>query len=236
MASLGGGSDALLACTGVVKHYHGLRPFRLRDLRVLEGERLVMTGFDIVTAELFTNLVNGATLPDEGEVRVAGTPTGAVSSEQEWLDSLDRFGIVTVRAVLLDGMTVRQNVALPLSIAIEPMSDGLAASAAGLAGEAGLSPDVLDRPVHEAGPEVRMRIHLARALALGPRLLLLEHPTAPLEPPARQAFGEQVAEVASRRGLTVVACSQDRGFAASVATRYVQLQAATGDLIEIQAH
>lgn len=233
------GDDAragtLLQCEGVVKHYQGLRPFRLRDLRVDAAERVVMTGFDVVTAELFTNLVNGATLPDEGEVRVAGKPTASVTSETEWLASLDRFGVVTVRAVLLDGMTLLQNVALPLSIEIDPMSSELTARAETLAAEVGLDAAWWTRQVQDAGPDVRMRIHLARAIALDPELLLMEHPTAPLEAGSREAYAQQVADIAQRRRLTIVACSQDRRFAATVATRYVQLQPATGELVEIQA-
>jgi ABC-type sulfate/molybdate transport systems ATPase subunit len=87
--------------------------------------------------------------------------------------------------------------------------------------------------VHEAEADVRMRIHLARSLALEPTLLLLEHPTAPLAVDAREPYARQVADVALRRGLTVVACSQDRVFAREVATRYLQLQPATGELVEI---
>jgi ABC-type polar amino acid transport system ATPase subunit len=78
-----------------------------------------------------------------------------------------------------------------------------------------------------------MRLQLARALALDPSLLLFEHPTAPLTPEMRAPFAEQVAEVARTRGLTLIACSQDRAFAEAVATRYLQLQPATGDLVEI---
>jgi ABC-type transporter Mla maintaining outer membrane lipid asymmetry ATPase subunit MlaF len=223
----------ILHLEAIVKHYRGLRPFRVKALQVQAGERVVMSGFDVITAELFTNLINGATLPDEGEVQVLGTPTHAVASETEWLASLDRFGVVTARAVLLDGMTVAQNLALPLSIEIDPMSQALAAQARALGVEAGLSDTWFDRPVHEAEADVRMRIHLARSLALDPPLLLLEHPTAALPPDAREAYARQVADVAGRRGTTVVACSQDRVFAREVATRYLQLQPATGELVDI---
>jgi ABC-type lipoprotein export system ATPase subunit len=223
----------ILHLEAIVKHYRGLRPLRVQALEVQAGERVVMSGFDVITAELFTNLVNGATLPDEGDVQVLGTSTRAVSSEAEWLASLDRFGVVTARAVLLDGMTVGQNLALPLSIEIDPMSPALARQARALGVEAGLNDDWFDRPVHEAEAEVRMRIHLARSLALGPPLLLLEHPTAPLAADAREAYARQVADVAVRRGMTVVACSQDRVFAREVATRYLQLQPATGELVDI---
>lgn len=228
-------SDApVIRIESVVKHYRGLRPFRMRDLAVAPGERIVITGLDIITAELLTNLINGATLPDEGRISVFGTPTESVTSEEAWLASLDRFGVVTSRAVLLDGMTVRQNLALPLSIEIEPMSDDLARRADALGGEAGLDGSWFERPVHAAGPEERMRLQLARALALDPPLVLFEHPTASLTPDTRERFARQVADVATRRGLTLVACSQDRAFAREVATRYLQLQPATGDLVQIE--
>ena len=50
----------------------------------------------------FANLLTGATLPDEGEVPcwAAGDEIG---DERAWLASLDRFGIVSARAVLLGG-------------------------------------------------------------------------------------------------------------------------------------
>ncbi len=223
----------VVSIEALVKHYRGLRPFRMRELVVSPGERVVMSGFDVITAELFTNLLNGATLPDEGRVDVFGAPTASVTSEDEWLASLDRFGVVTARAVLLDGMSLRQNLALPLSIEIDPMSDDLARRAAALGAEAGVDPTGLDRPVHAAGPGERMRLQLARALALDPSLLLFEHPTAPLTPEMRAPFARQVADVARTRGLTLIACSQDRSFAREVATRYLQLQPATGDLVEI---
>lgn len=228
-------SGPLVRFDAVVKHYRGLRPFRLRHLVIDRGERVVISGFDVITAELFTNLINGATLPDEGTLEVFGTPTSAVTSEEEWLASLDRFGIVTARAVLLDGLTVRQNLALPLSIEIDPMDDDLARRADALGAEAGIDEEWLPRPVHGADGVQRMRIQLARALALDPPLVLFEHPTASLQPTERGAFASQVADIAARRGLTLVACSQDRTFAKTVATRYLQLQPATGELVPIDA-
>jgi ABC-type transporter Mla maintaining outer membrane lipid asymmetry ATPase subunit MlaF len=224
----------VLHCQALIKHYRGLRPLRIRELRVMPGERVVLSGLDTVAAEVLTNLINGATLPDEGEVRVGGRPTTDVVTEAEWLASLDRFGVVTSRAVLLDGMTTRQNLALPLTIEIDPVAPGMAARADALGEEAGIDPQWFERPLHEAGPPVRMRIHLARAIALDPELLLLEHPTVPLDAEDRPAFVRQVAQVTMARRLTVLACSQDRALAAAVATRYMQLQPATGELIPIE--
>ena len=140
---------------------------------------------------------------------------------------------VTARAVLLDRMTVRQNVALPLTIEIDPISESMVPQADALAVEAGIDPAWLGRPAHEAPMPVRLRIHLARALALRPQLLLLEHPTAALEAADRPAFADDVRRAADARHLTVLACSQDREFARRLAARFLQLHPGTGTLTPI---
>jgi ABC-type transporter Mla maintaining outer membrane lipid asymmetry ATPase subunit MlaF len=217
-------------CTGVVKDYRGLRPLRLLDLQVSSGDRVVLGGIDVIGAEVVTNLINGATLPDQGEVRVFGQATHEITDGEAWLAALDHFGVVTARAVLLEGMTVRQNVALPLTIEIDPVPDALLPEVDALAAEAGIDAQWLDTLAHALPVPMRMRIHLARALALSPRLVLMEHPTAALEAQDRAAFADDVRRVADARGFTLVAVSQDREFARRVATRHLQLHPGTGAL------
>ena len=223
----------VVRCTGVVKDYRGIRPLRLRELTLATGDRAVLGGFDVIGAESVTNLLNGATLPDEGVVEVFGEVTADIVDGDAWLAALDRFGIVTARAVLLERMTVRQNVALPLTIEIDPVADAMVPQVDALAVEAGIGPEWLERPAHEAPVPVRMRIHLARALAVSPRLLLLEHPTAALEAVDRPAFADDVARVVGQRGLTVLACSQDRDFARRLGAKYLQLHPGTGALTPV---
>lgn len=223
----------LVQCTGVVKDYRSLRPLRLLDLRVGDGERVVLSGLDVIAAEVLTNLLNGYALPDQGEVAVFGRPTSSITSGDEWLASLDPFGVVTARAVLLEGMTVRQNLALPLTIEIEPVPDALVAQVDALAAEAGIEPEWLDQPAHGTPPLVRMRMHLARAVALDPRLLILEHPTAALDAADRPTFASDVARVVVGRALTMIAVSQDREFARQTAARHLQLHPGTGQVREL---
>ncbi len=88
------------------------------------GERVALAGIDAGGAEVMLNLVTGASLPDEGEVRVFGRRTADVSDGDEWLASLDCFGIVSERAVLLEGATLTQNLALPFTLEIDPVPAG----------------------------------------------------------------------------------------------------------------
>src|SRR5262249_9007740 len=95
----------VLEIAGVSKSYGALRPLRLQQLAVASGESWAIVGLDQAAAELFVNLITGATLPDAGEVRIFGRPTAAIADSTDWLATVDRFGIVSDRAVLLDRLS-----------------------------------------------------------------------------------------------------------------------------------
>ena len=228
-------SPVVVEFAGVVKNYSALRPLRLGSLSVVESERVAIAGIDAAGAELFVNLVTGATLPDAGEIRVFGRSTAAVATGEEWLASLDVFGIVSDRAVLLEGATVAQNLALPLTLEIDPLAPETIARVAELAGECEIVPQWLEQRAGDVPAEVRARIHVARAIAHAPRLLLLEHPTAALPETDRGPFGSLVARVCGARKLTALAVTVDTVFAARAAQRTLTLQPATGQLVSARS-
>jgi ABC-type lipoprotein export system ATPase subunit len=177
------------------------------------------------------NLVTGASLPDEGEVRVFGRRTSDLSDGDQWLASLERFGIVSERAVLLEGATLAQNLALPFALDIEPVPREIMAQVEALADECEIARDYLAQRAGDVPPAVRVRAHLARAIALGPRLLLMEHPTATMKDDERAALGATVARICDGRALTMLAVTQDLPFASAAAHQTLTLQGATGRLI-----
>lgn len=215
---------------GVSKAYGGLRPFRMARLVVRRGERVALSGLDGAAAEIFTNLLTGATLPDEGTVTVLGQPTSAIADERAWLASLDRFGIVSARAVLLGGATVAQNLAMPFTLSIEPVPLAVASRVEGLAADVGLAAGALSGLAGAVPSEVRARVHLARAVALDPALLILEHPTAMVPAGDAPALAVDIVRLAESRSLTIVVVTEDAGFAAAVATRRLALDPANGRL------
>jgi ABC-type transporter Mla maintaining outer membrane lipid asymmetry ATPase subunit MlaF len=223
-------SDTILRLTGIRKQYHGLRPLRLQSLTIDAGERVALSGLDAGAAEVFVNLVTGASVPDEGTIEVCGRATHLIADGEEWLAWLDRFGIVSPRAVLLDAASLRQNLAMPLTLQIEPIPPETAAEVAQLADEAGIDPALLDRPIAALDVALRARAHLARAVALRPSLLIMEHPTAGFTPGQAKPFGETVARVASARSLATLIISEDAEFSAAAAERRLALQPATGEL------
>ena len=220
----------LVEFLGVVKDYQALRPLRLVELRVAAGAVVSIGGIDALGAEVLVNLMTAAMAPDTGTVRLFGTSTAAIGDYDSWLAMLDGLGLLTDRAVLLGQCTVAQNLALPLTLAIDPIPADVRPRVAALAAEVGIAAEQLDVPVNDAAPAVVQRVRLARALALDPRLLVAEHPSAPLPRDAVAGFARDLAAIAARRGLGVLAISADKDFVRALGGTALTLDAATGVL------
>lgn len=223
--------DPIVEMRGVIKSYNALRPLRITELSLPAGVRMAVSGIDAAGAEVMLNLITGASLPDQGEVRVFGRRTSDISDGDEWLASLDRFGIVSDRAVLLEGATLTQNLALPFSLEIDPVPPDTLARVEALADECDIGRDFLLQRGGDVPAAVRTRVHLARAIALGPRLLLMEHPSATLDDKERAKYGEVVAQVCEQRKLAMLAVTQDMKFASAAAKEMLTLEPATGRLV-----
>jgi ABC-type transporter Mla maintaining outer membrane lipid asymmetry ATPase subunit MlaF len=225
-------TTAVLEIDGLSKDYRGLRPLRIQRLSIAEGESVAIIGLDRAAAEVLVNLVTGAALPDDGQVRVFGRATSAIADADDWLALVDRFGIVSERAVLLDQLTVVQNLAMPFTLEIEPPPDDVRARASGLAAEVGLSVADTERCVAELDDAGRLRVRLGRAIALDPSLLLLEHASAGLAEVQTAEAGRGIRAIAAGRGAAVLAATADERFARAVADRVLTLEPATGRLRE----
>jgi ABC-type transporter Mla maintaining outer membrane lipid asymmetry ATPase subunit MlaF len=224
-----------LVVIDVEKQYGGLRPLRVRKLRVPSGRITMLIGFDRPAAEVFVNLITGASLPDKGEVASLGRPTSAIVDSDDWLAFVERFGIVSDRIVLLEAMTVAQNLALSFDLEIEPVPPAIIARVVTLAAEVGIATPSLESRVADATPLLRSKIYLARALALDPAILVLEHPTANLSPDDAKAFASIVREVSRQRSLTTIGLLMDEVFAKETGGRLLKWQPATGEVKERSA-
>jgi ABC-type transporter Mla maintaining outer membrane lipid asymmetry ATPase subunit MlaF len=214
----------------VQKDYHALRPLRVRALEVREGESIALLGFDRAAAEVLVNLITAATVPDAGEVRVFGRPTVAIQDAGSWLTSLDCFGILSERAVVLDNLTVEENLTMPLTMALHEVDNVVRAKVEAIAEEVGLSRAEMGLRVAALSSSGRLRLRLGRALAPDPRIILSEHPNAFLEAPDVAKFAADYARIIASRQLASVVLTADSAFAAAVAPRILTLQPATGEL------
>lgn len=224
-------SGPVLDIDGLVKPYQGLRPLRLARLTLHPGEQVALLGFDAPAAEMLSTLITGALTPEAGVVRLLGTSTTSIQDSEQWLALVDRIGVVTERAVLLDPLTVLQNLALPFTISIDSLTEEVRGRAQALAGEAGLGAATWDVPVGDLDTAARTRVRLGRALALDPALLILEHPSAQVERDAVVPLARHIRSVAERRSLATLTLTADEAFARAVASTTLTWRPADGTLL-----
>ena len=190
------------------------------DLRVAEGETLVLLGRSGAGKTTALRLVNGLLRPTSGEVHVGGVAT--TSSDPVRLRR--RTGYVIQEGGLFPHFTVARNVALV------PTLEGWAADRiVGRVSEmlalVGLSPDRFsDRYPHELSGSERQRIGVARALAADPPLLLMDEPFGALDPPTREDVRTEFARLRERLGKTILFVTHDLREALLLGHRIALLQ------------
>ncbi len=228
-------TPSLIELSHVSKSYGALRPLRIERLSLSHGEAVALLGFDRPMAEVFINLVTGAALPEHGDVTLFGQPTSTIADSGEWLRLVDRFGIVSDRSVMLDGMTAIQNLAMSFTLDVEPPADAVRRAAEKLAQEVGLPQQEWNTQVGRLDGFGRALVRVARALALEPAVLLLEHPTASLAPDRVLDLAARIRQVTEQRAVAALAVTADQTFAARFGARALRLDPATGRLIEHRA-
>ncbi len=199
-------------------------------MSVSPGRALSLAGFDAAAAEIFVHLVTGAALPDEGDISLFGTNTRHIQDAEAWLHSLDRLGLVSHRAVLLDMLTVLQNVAMPLTLDVDPIADDMRPRVEALAREAGIDESLWDRPLGHVDAETNLRVRLARAVAPQPTLIIAEHPSAALPRDAVPRVAEHVATMARERNAALLTLTADPEWVSRIGGDVLTLNPATGEL------
>lgn len=190
---------------------HGLRfsypdtgheVLRRVDLTVAPGEHLALVGASGAGKTTLLHLLVRLIEPDEGSIRIDGADITDTTPEA----TRRRVNVVAQHPHIFR-TTLREN----LLIAAPGRSDEelvLALNRAGLTDHLAALPDGLDTVLAEHGATwsggQRQRLGLARGLLLDPDVLVLDEPTANLDPTAEQAFLDTLTEVRSRATTIVV--------------------------------
>jgi predicted ABC-type transport system involved in lysophospholipase L1 biosynthesis ATPase subunit len=227
----GAPGDVLLQLRDVTQEYGALRPLRIKALDVRAGQRLGILGLDQGAAEVLVNLLTGSSTPRTGEVRAFGRVTAEIPDSDAWLAALRQYGLLGVRTVLIEQLTVEQNLAIPLTLEVEPLPKPLRAQMRELGAEVGLGAELMEKRPPQLGALDLQRVRLGRALALAPRILLAEHPTASLERADADELARDMSRIVSSRAMAAVYLTADRAFAQQVADEIVMLKPATGELV-----
>ncbi|HXK23364.1 MAG TPA: ATP-binding cassette domain-containing protein [Myxococcota bacterium] len=205
----------------------------VRDLHTRFGDAVVHDGvsLDVCEGEIFalagasgcgkSTLLRELILlhrPDSGSIRVFGRDVSGLGDEQA-LALRRNWGVLFERGALFGSLTVSQNVGLPLrehTRLSDHLIDEIAAVKIALTG---LPPSAGSKYPSELSGGMRKRAALARAIALDPKLLFLDEPTAGLDPLSAAGFDELVHRLKEILGLTIFIVTHDLDLLWRVADR-----------------
>ena len=192
------------------------------DLAVPAGEVVALVGGSGSGKTTLLRQMVGLLQPSAGEVRLFGEPLFS-GSRADQLARRHRFGMLFQHGALFSALNVFANVAFPLrefGVSDEAMLRDLVLLKLAMAE---LEPDVALRMPAELSGGMIKRVALARALALEPELLILDEPTAGLDPDLSAGFVRLIRALHKALGLTVILVTHDLDTLAALATRVAVL-------------
>ena len=186
---------------------------------VQRGEMLSLVGGSGTGKTVLLRQILGLAQPTRGTVTVLGRPASEMGRE----GAASRVGMLFQHGALFSAFNVLDNVAFALREQGTLPEELVRAAALVKLQMVGLKPEHATRmPADLSGGMVK-RVALARALIMDPPLLLLDEPTAGLDPSSSDDFCALVRELRAALGLTVIMVTHDLDTLFALSTRVAVL-------------
>ena len=192
------------------------------SLSIARGETLAVLGRSGTGKSVLLRLIIGLETPDSGSVCINGQDiTGLAIDKMGKIRK--KMGFLFQHAALYDSLTVAENVAFPLTHHRRDMSRaGRDDRVKQLLAEVGMEKNLGKMPSDISGG-MQKRVGLARALALDPEVLLLDEPTAGLDPISSGEIDDLILKLQRERKMASIVVTHDLHSAKTIATRLALL-------------
>jgi phospholipid/cholesterol/gamma-HCH transport system ATP-binding protein len=217
-----GGSAPVIAVEDLHKSFGSQNVLDGISLAVKRGETLAVLGRSGTGKSVLLRLIIGLEKPDSGSVRIRGQDIAGLALDQLG-EIRKKMGFLFQHAALYDSLTVEQNVAFPLQHHKKKMSESERDDRVKeLLAEVGMEGDLAKMPSDISGG-MQKRVGLARALALEPDILLLDEPTAGLDPISAAEIDDLVLKLQQEHHMASIVVTHDLHSAKTIADRLALL-------------
>jgi len=216
------GRRAVLVVEDLHKSFGNQKVLNGINLTVRRSETIAVLGRSGTGKSVLLRLMIGLEKPDSGSVRIHGQDIARLSLDQIG-EIRKKMGFLFQHAALYDSLTVEQNVAFPLRHHKKEMSRSEQDERVReLLAEVGMEGDLEKMPSDISGG-MQKRVGLARALALEPDILLLDEPTAGLDPISSGEIDDLILKLQEEHHMASIVVTHDLHSAKTIADRLALL-------------
>ncbi len=207
---------------GVTKSFGGNHVLRGIDLKIGNGESVVLIGGSASGKTLILKCILGLIAPDAGSIRIDGQETVGLT-EVERKDFFKRTGVLFQQSALFDSQKVWENVAFRLLQGKGRARSESKKLALDKLASVGMTEDVGELLPSEISGGMQKRVGFARAIANDPEIVLLDEPTAGLDPIMTNVVNDLILDGVRTLGATALSITSDMVGACKVADRVAMI-------------